>query len=119
MSTGERFVSKKGGILLANLFQGSRSTFSQGSFPSFFAFEEGMWDIHISALLSSPTVSARLLNRVDMLAESYLGCRTTHTNNLCQLGSTAVGYSTPSPRLAFPQVQAATTHAEDYEACPW
>ena len=57
MSTGERFVSKKGGILLANLFQGSRSTFSQGSFPSFFAFEEGMWDIHISALLSSPTVS--------------------------------------------------------------
>ena len=48
-----------GRILLANLLQGSRSTFSQGSFPSFFAFEEGMWDIHISALLSSPTVSAR------------------------------------------------------------
>jgi hypothetical protein len=42
---------------LANLFQSSRSTFSWGSFPSFFAFKEGMWDTQISALLSSPTVS--------------------------------------------------------------
>jgi hypothetical protein len=48
-------------ILLANLLQSSRSTFSRGSFPSFFAFKEGMWDPQISALLSSPTVSARLL----------------------------------------------------------
>jgi hypothetical protein len=42
---------------LANLFQSSRSTFSCASFPSFFAFKEGMWDTQISALLSSPTVS--------------------------------------------------------------
>jgi hypothetical protein len=42
---------------LANLLQGSRSTFYRGSFPSFFAFKEGMWDTPISALLSSPTVS--------------------------------------------------------------
>jgi hypothetical protein len=42
---------------LANLFQSSRSTFSRGSFLSFFAFKEGMWDTQISALLSSPTVS--------------------------------------------------------------
>jgi hypothetical protein len=34
-------VSQKGGILLANLLQRSRSTFSWGSFPSFFAFKEG------------------------------------------------------------------------------
>src|SRR5262249_19581718 len=27
----------------ANLLQGSRSTFSWGSFPRFFAFKEGMW----------------------------------------------------------------------------
>ena len=54
-------VSKKGGILLANLLQGSRSTFSCVRFPSFFAFQDGMWDTQFSALLSSPTVSARIL----------------------------------------------------------
>ena len=31
--------------------------FSCASFPSFFAFKEGMWDIQISALGDSPTVS--------------------------------------------------------------
>jgi hypothetical protein len=50
-------VSKNGGILLANLLQGSRSTFSYTSFSSFFAFQEGMLETPISALLSSPTVS--------------------------------------------------------------
>jgi hypothetical protein len=44
---------------LANLLQSSKSTFSWGSSPGFFAFQEGMWDTQISALLSSPTVSAR------------------------------------------------------------
>jgi hypothetical protein len=52
-------VSKNHPILLANLLQGSRSTFSCASYPSFFAFQEGMWDTQISALLNSPTVSAR------------------------------------------------------------
>jgi hypothetical protein len=42
---------------LANLLQSSRSTFSWGSFPSFFAFQEGMLDTHISALGGWPTVS--------------------------------------------------------------
>ena len=56
-------MSKNGRILLANLLQSSRSTFSRGSFPSFFAFQEGMWDTLISALLSSPTVSGRYLDR--------------------------------------------------------
>ena len=41
---------------MANLLQSSSSTFSCVSFPGFFAFQEGMWDTHISALLSSPTV---------------------------------------------------------------
>jgi hypothetical protein len=50
-------VSQKGGILLANLLQSSSSTFSCVSFPDFFAFQAGMWDTHISALLNSPTVS--------------------------------------------------------------
>src|SRR2546421_12782076 len=36
-------------ILLANLFQSSRSTFSCVSFPSVFAFQDDMWDTHISA----------------------------------------------------------------------
>jgi len=35
-------VSQKGRILLVNPLQSSRSTFSQGSFPNFFAFNEGM-----------------------------------------------------------------------------
>jgi hypothetical protein len=48
-----------GRILLANPLQSSRSTFSRESFPSCFAFKEGMWGTQISALLSSPTVSAR------------------------------------------------------------
>lgn len=51
-----RFVSQKG-ILLANLLQGSRSTFSRGSFLSFFAFQEGMWDTQISVLGGWPTVT--------------------------------------------------------------
>src|SRR5215467_6806777 len=54
-----RPYANKGRILLANLLQGSRSTFSCASFPSVFAFQEGMWDTHISALLGSPTVSGR------------------------------------------------------------
>src|SRR5215475_10727537 len=46
-----------GRILLANLFQSSSSTFSCVSFPGFFAFQEGIWDTQVSALLNSPTVS--------------------------------------------------------------
>jgi hypothetical protein len=44
-------------ILLAHLLQGSRSTFACVRFPSFFAFQDGMWDTQFSALLSSPTVT--------------------------------------------------------------
>jgi len=58
-------VSFKGGILLANLLQSSRSTFAGETFPSFFAFQEGMWGTQISALLSSPTVSVGFLRRQD------------------------------------------------------
>ena len=48
-------------ILLANLLQRSRTAFSCVSFSCFFAFKEGMYDTQISAVLSSPTVSGRLL----------------------------------------------------------
>src|SRR4030095_7080027 len=51
-------------ILLANLRPGSSSTFSCVSFPSVFAFQEGMWDTQISALLGSPTVSGRFMPRL-------------------------------------------------------
>ena len=44
-------------ILLANLLQSSRSTFSWESFPSFFVFKEGMHDTQILALGGWPTVS--------------------------------------------------------------
>src|SRR2546428_4129857 len=51
-------------ILLANQLQSSGSTFSCVSFPSFFAFQEGMWDTQISALPSSPTVSLDFCRKV-------------------------------------------------------
>src|SRR5262249_8524072 len=46
----EGAVAKNGGILLVNLLQSSRSTFSCEGFLSFFAFNEGMLDTQISAL---------------------------------------------------------------------
>ena len=60
-----QFVSFKGRILLANLFQSSRSTFSRGSLLSFFAFKEGMVDTQISALGGWPTVSGRFVRQGD------------------------------------------------------
>src|SRR5262245_57279434 len=59
-----QFVSFKGGILLANLFQSSRSTFSWGSFLSFFVFKAGMLDTHISALGGWPTVSGGFVRQL-------------------------------------------------------
>jgi hypothetical protein len=50
-------VSQNYPILLANLLQSSRSTFSWRSFLSFFACKEGMVDTQISALGGWPTVS--------------------------------------------------------------
>jgi hypothetical protein len=61
---------RNGGILLANLLQSSSSTFSCVSFPGFFAFQEGMWDTHISALLSSPTVSGGIFVTEDVVLQS-------------------------------------------------
>jgi hypothetical protein len=55
----ESWCKKIARILLANLLQRSRSTFSRGSFLSFFAFKEGMWGTSISVLGGWPTVSAR------------------------------------------------------------
>ena len=46
-------------ILLANLLQSARSTFSCEGFLSFFAFKEDMLNTPISALRGWPTVSAR------------------------------------------------------------
>jgi hypothetical protein len=40
---------------------GRQEYFSWGSSSSFFVFKEGMWDTQISALLSSPTVTGRIL----------------------------------------------------------
>jgi hypothetical protein len=57
LTDGEEMSQKREVILLANLLQGSRSTFSCASVPSFFAFKEGMWDTQSSAFWSSPTVS--------------------------------------------------------------
>src|SRR5215471_4045021 len=50
-------------ILLANVLQSSSRTFSCVSFPSVFAFKEGMWDTPISALGGSPTVSGGFVSQ--------------------------------------------------------
>src|SRR5437867_6076990 len=49
--------SDNGRILLANLLQSSKSTFSRGSFLSFFAFKEGMLGTPISVFGGWPTVT--------------------------------------------------------------
>src|SRR5215470_857869 len=61
-----------GQILLANLLQSSRSTFSRGSCLSFFAFQEGILSTPISALRGWPTVSARF---VDIAPVGLTACR--------------------------------------------
>src|SRR4029434_7822880 len=66
--------TENGRILLANLLQSSRSTFSRGSFLSFFAFKEGMWDTQISALLSLPTVSGRFPPAIMVEEKTDLFC---------------------------------------------
>ena len=55
-NTALRGVSQNARILLVNLLQSSRSTFSWGGFLSFFAFKEGMLGIPISAFGGWPTV---------------------------------------------------------------
>ena len=52
----EKRSRKNGGILLVNPLQRSKSTFSWGSFLSFFAFKDGISDTQISALGGWPTV---------------------------------------------------------------
>jgi hypothetical protein len=66
-----------GRLLLANLLQSSSRTFSCVSFPSFFAFQKGIWDTQISALLSSPTVSLPFLRHILLSQHSPFGlyCR--------------------------------------------
>ena len=65
---------KNARILLVNLHQSSRSTFSWESFPSFFAFQEGMLDTQILALGGWPTVSARFVHhaRCCILRQTYV-----------------------------------------------
>src|SRR5262249_54863384 len=62
-----------GRILLVNLLQRSRRTFSWESFLSFFAFKEGMVDTQISALGDWPTVSGRFADgqRKDVVALAF------------------------------------------------
>src|SRR5262245_22953848 len=59
-------------ILLANPLQSSKRTFSWGHFLSFFAFQEGMWDTQVSALLSSPTVSVPFLRHWPALPTQHV-----------------------------------------------
>ena len=59
-------------MLLANLLQRSRTVFSRVSFSSFLAFKEGMYNTQSTALLSSPTVSARMMDFAETAAMERL-----------------------------------------------
>ena len=81
-------ISKNHPILLANLLQSSRRTFSWGSFLSFFAFKEGMLSTPISVRRGWPTVThepglstayetrGAIFSRIP----HALSCTTTHEN---------------------------------------
>jgi hypothetical protein len=79
-------------ILLANVLQSSRSTFSWGSFLSLCAFKAGMMDTQISTLGGSPTVihepglSTAYKNGELFSGESpmSLALTTTHENDYFQ-----------------------------------
>jgi hypothetical protein len=75
---------KNGRILLVNLLQSSRSTFSRENLLSFFAFKEGMLGTPISVLGGWPTVSDRFLRLIPsnptatllehtLLAQGFMG----------------------------------------------
>jgi hypothetical protein len=66
MAVGSQQCADNGRILLANLLQRSKRTFSWGSFLNFFAFKEGMLGTPISLLGGSPTVSGRLFNTSEL-----------------------------------------------------
>jgi hypothetical protein len=70
-------VSKKGGLLLANPLQSSRSTFSWGNLLSFFAFKDGMLDTPI-ALLGVPGVISGKFSVRETATKSLLS--TGHDN---------------------------------------
>src|SRR5215216_1979518 len=71
--TGGNFILFKGRILLANLLQSSRSTFSWRSFLSFLAFKEGMLSTPISVLGGWPTVSGGFWRHFCRAAPPCLG----------------------------------------------
>src|SRR4029453_1143679 len=64
--------------------QSSSSTFACVRFPSFFACQDGMWDTQFSALLSSPTVSARYRYTGH---EGHLYRHNVHSNSVYQVAA--------------------------------
>ena len=62
-TSGKCICRKNEKILLANLLQSSRSTFSRGSLLSFSTFKEGMWSTPISVLEGCSTVSEQLVDK--------------------------------------------------------
>src|SRR5436305_9674627 len=94
-------VSKSGRILLANLLHSSSSTFSCTSFPSFFAFQEGICEAQISALgvgQQYPTLfcDSRPIRKCPILQPtlSNLGC------NLLNLLDSAISSVSISPIIS-------------------
>ena len=77
-----------------NLFQSSRSTFSWGSFPSFFAFKAGILDTQISAPGGWPTVSPRFSSTVCVENNRFNGFSLTGGRQQYQNGNWEVLHHT-------------------------
>src|SRR5262245_34575290 len=96
-----------GRILLANPLQSARSTFSWGSFLSFFAFQEGMLDTQILAPGGWPTVSLRFSPQLDCKRADrcclYACYGNPHTKNGFLLGNLGGGAKIRDPSLPQPR----------------
>jgi hypothetical protein len=97
-------------ILLANLLQSSKSTFSWENFLGFFAFPEGMLGTPISALEGWPTVSLRLMRHYGRAlksrstpGKSFSDCRLIKHCLINSLGATVFESSLKASRRRCPQ----------------
>jgi len=103
----ENAPQKNARILLVNLLQSSRSTFSWGGFLRFFVFFEGMLDTQISAPGGWPTVSARYLHTfpsvcllLDSVYRNSFHLQCAHTPSLREVVGQSDGTPAPPHRYA-------------------
>jgi hypothetical protein len=94
--TQEIEVAKIGPILLVNLLQSSKSTFSWGNFLSFFACKEGMLSTPISVLGGWPTVSGGFPRLIDESAVGVYKSKVFYDSALLSQQASIMASATPT-----------------------